>query len=396
MQTQSESRMNLLIILPRIPYPLEKGDKLRAFNHVKYLSRNNDIHLVCLNDSKVSKQDAFQAVQPYVQSVRFIDLSLFCRIINLIRAFFSGKPLQVGYFYSTRAHKKIKKFIRESAPDHIFCQLVRTAEYARYEKIPKTLDYQDVFSKGVERRIKSSSWYKRPFLKMEYKRLLVYENRIFDYFSNKVIISKPDRELIPHPEREKIEVIINGVDTDFFTPMDCEKKYDLVFTGNMAYPPNVNAVEFIAYRLMPLLKKRKPGIRVLIAGATPDKRVKAVASDNIKVSGWVDDIRESYASARIFIAPMQIGTGLQNKLLEAMAMKIPSITSPLANKALEARPGEEILIGESAQEYADHIFHLLEDGDFAEQIASRAYHFVHNNYNWQSATAPLERIMKNT
>ncbi|MDZ7742032.1 MAG: glycosyltransferase [Bacteroidota bacterium] len=385
-----------MVILPRIPYPLEKGDKLRAFNHVKVLSKNNDIHLVCLNDSKVNKQDAFQAVQPYVQSVNFIDLSLMCRILNLMRAFISGKPLQVGYFYSRKAHRKIKRIIRETGPDHIFCQLLRTAEYARYEKIPKTLDYQDVFSKGVQRRITGSAWYLKAFLRLEYRRLLAYENQVFDYFNNKVIISKPDRSLIPHPEKEKIAVIINGVDTDFFKPMSMEKKYDLVFTGNMAYPPNVNAVEYIAYKLLPLLQKRKPGIRILIAGATPDKRVKAVESGNIHVSGWVDDIRESYASARIFIAPMQIGTGLQNKLLEAMAMKIPSITSAMANKALEAVPGKEILIGELPASYADHIVRLLDDQVFADKIAENAYDFVHRKYNWESATAPMEEMMKNT
>ncbi len=388
--------MKLLVILPRIPYPLEKGDKLRAYNHVKYLSKNNDIHLVCLNDSKVNKQDAFQALQPYVQSVNFIDLSFLCRMLNLLRSFISGKPLQVGYFYSRKAHRKIKRIIRESSPDHIFCQLVRTAEYARYENIPKTLDYQDVFSKGVQRRITTSAWYLKPFLRLEYKRLLAYENMIFDYFNNKVIISKPDRELIPHPEKEKIAVIINGVDTDFFQPMPMEKKYDLVFTGNMAYPPNVNAVEYIAHKLLPLLKKRKPSIRILIAGATPDKRVRAVASKNIHVSGWVDDIRESYAAARIFIAPMQIGTGLQNKLLEAMAMKIPSITSSLANKALEARPDEDILIGDLPGSYVDHILRLLDDPDYAARIAENGYLFVHRNYNWESATAPLDEMMKKT
>lgn len=388
--------MKLFVLLPRIPYPLEKGDKLRAFNHIKFLSKSNDIILCCLNDAKVNKQDAFQAVQPYVESVNFIDLSLFCRFVNLVKAYFSGKPLQVGYFYSKSAQKKINRIIEESSPEHLFCQLLRTAEYIKHKKYPKTLDYQDVFSKGVERRIRTSPWYLKPFLKLEYKRLLKYENNIFDYFNNKVIISKPDRDLIPHPEKEKIKVIINGVDTGFFHPMDKAKKFDLVFTGNMAYPPNVNAVEFIAQKILPELKKKKPDIRILIAGATPDKKVREAASENISVSGWVDDIRDSYASAKIFIAPMQIGTGLQNKLLEAMSMKIPSITSELANKALEATPGKDILIAESPGEYAEQIIKLLEDKEFAEEIAQNGYDFVHRKYNWDAATAALDELMKNT
>ncbi len=385
--------MKIFVLLSRIPYPLEKGDKLRAYNHVKYLSKNNEIILCALNDTHVNKQKAFVAVQPFIQSVRFIDIPLFSRLLNITKAYFSGKPLQVGYFYSGSAQRKINKLIQETRPDHIFCQLVRTAEYVKTLNIPKTLDYQDVFSKGIERRINTSPWYARPFLKLEYNRLLKYEHDIFAYFNNCTIISKPDRDFIPHPEKEKIHIVLNGVDTGFFKPIERKKKYDLVFTGNMAYPPNVNGVEFISKRILPRLKEKKPDIKILISGATPDSRVKACASDNIHVTGWVDDIRESYACARIFIAPMQIGTGLQNKLLEAMAMKIPSITSSLANKALKAESGKEILVGDKDEDYVAHILKLLDDTVYAAEVAENAYKFVHRNYNWEMATAKLESIM---
>lgn len=386
--------MKIFVLLPRIPYPLEKGDKLRAFNHVKHLSESNEIILCALNDTKIDKQNAFQAVQPYVSSVTFIDRSWFCRFVNLIKAFFNGKPLQLGYFYSKKAKKKIRRIIDENQPDHLFCQLVRTAEYIKDLDIPKTIDYQDVFSKGVERRIHTASFILKPFLRMEYRRLLKYEHMIFDHFDHKVIISKPDRDLIPHPKKENIHIIMNGVDTGFFKPVERPKDYDLVFTGNMAYPPNVNAVEYIAKKILPLIRKHKPDIRILISGATPDKRVRAVESKNIHVGGWVDDIRDSYARAKIFIAPMQIGTGLQNKLLEAMAMKIPCITSSLANKALEAKPMQDILIGNDPCDYADHIVSLLEDRNFANAIAENGYAFVHRHYNWQSQTDKLEQIIK--
>lgn len=379
--------------MPRIPYPLEKGDKLRAFNHIKYLSANNEIILCALNETRVNKQDAFQSLQPYISSVTFIDLSWFCRMINLVRAFFNGKPLQNGYFYSKKAQKIINHVIKENSPDHIFCQLVRTAEYAKNQPIPKTLDYQDVFSKGIQRRIKMSPIYFRPFLRMEYKRLLKYEKMIFDFFDNKTIISTPDRELIPHPEKEKISVILNGVDTGFFKPLDRIKKYDLVFTGNMAYPPNVNSVEFLAQKVLPLLKEKKPHIKILISGATPDKHVRDAKNENIFVSGWVDDIRESYASAKIFIAAMQIGTGLQNKLLEAMAMRIPCITSSLANQALSAKEGVEILVGDKPEDYVEHICRLLDNEDFSKQLAENGYNFVRKNYNWENATAKLENLL---
>ena len=388
--------MKIFILLSRIPYPLEKGDKLRAFYHIKYLSKNNEITLFALNDSKVNIEKAFQALQPYCRSINFFDLSKFSILFNVLLAFFNGKPLQSGYFFSSRAKNRINKIISETKPDHIFCQLVRVAEYVKNQNIPKTLDYQDVFSKGVERRIQPASFYLKPLLKLEYKRLLKYENKIFDYFDNKTIISEPDRELIPHPEKDKIVIVMNGVDTDFFKPIDRKKEYDIVFTGNMGYPPNVNGVEFLVKQILPIVRRNKPEIKVLIAGANPDRKVIAVKSKNIHVTGWVEDIREYYAKARIFIAPMQIGTGLQNKLLEAMAMKIPCISSHLANNALNAKSGKEIKIGDSAEEYAQHIIYLLDNKDKADEIALNGYNFVLNNYNWEKATEKLEELMFNS
>jgi glycosyltransferase involved in cell wall biosynthesis len=271
---------------------------------------------------------------------------------------------------------------------------VRVAEYIKNQPIPKTIDYQDVFSKGIGRRIEQAPLYLKPVFRSEYKRLLKYEHDVFDKFDNKTIISIPDRNLIPHPEREKIHIVINGADTDFFKPIAREKDYEIVFIGNMAYPPNINAAEYLANEILPEVQKSKPKARLLLAGATPDKRVLALQSGSVTVTGWMDDIRDGYARAKVFIAPMQIGTGLQNKLLEAMAMKIPSITSPLANSALNAKDGREILVGQTPQDYAKLIIKLLDNPGFSNKIAEAGYQFVLNNFNWESATAVLEAVMK--
>ena len=384
--------MKIFVLLPRFPYPLEKGDKLRAYNQVKYLSKNHEIHLCALSDINIDP-DHVKAVESFCKSVHIARLSRISIYINLLLSFISGKPLQVGYFYSRKANRKIHQLIAEIQPDHIFCQLIRVAEYMKGIDIPKTLDYQDIFSKGVERRIKNSAFYWKPVLKLEYKRLLKYEYEVFSWFNNKTIISKPDRDLIPHPERDKIEIVINGVDTEYFKPMNIEKEYDLVFIGNMGYPPNVNASEYLVKEILPVLQQSKPNIKVVLAGATPHPSVLALKSKNVHVTGWVEDIRECYAKAKIFIAPMQIGTGLQNKLLEAMAMKIPSITSPLANFALEAQDGKEILVGNSPKEYTDLIIQLLDDADLNETISNNGYLFVHKNYVWDAATEKLENLI---
>jgi glycosyltransferase involved in cell wall biosynthesis len=161
----------------------------------------------------------------------------------------------------------------------------------------------------------------------------------------------------------------------------------------MGYPPNINAAEYLVKEILPIVRSTKPEIKLTLAGAEPHASVLGLKGNHVHVTGWVEDIRECYAKARIFIAPMQIGTGLQNKLLEAMSMKIPSITSPLANSALEAKDGEDILVGNSPQQFADHIIKLLNDKDFADTIAQKGYDFVHRNYDWNSATKKLEDVI---
>ena len=387
--------MKIFVLLPRIPYPLEKGDKLRAFNQIKQLAKRNEIVLCALNDNlKVSEQDAFRALQPYCQSVNFIKINKLQILFGLIRAFFKGLPMQCGYFYNRKADKKINNLIAKHKPDMLYGQLLRTAEYIRHKDIPKAIDYQDIFSYGMKRRANIASCVIRPIYNMEYRRLKRYEAEIFDDFNVKTIISEPDRALFPHEKRDEILIIPNGVDHDYFKPQEREKKYDLVFTGNMSYPPNVNAVEYLANEILPIVWKSRPETTLYIAGATPDPRVRKAASERIIVSGWLDDIRDAYAQSRVFIAPMRIGTGLQNKLLEAMSMRLPTITSPLANASLGAKPNEEILIGSNAEEMANNIITLLTDKEKAERIAQAGFDFTNRVYDWGRATERLEEAME--
>ena len=386
--------MKIFVLLPRIPYPLEKGDKLRAFNQIKQLAKHNEIILCALNDDpKVSEQDAFHALQPYCQSINFIRITKPQILLGLIRAFFKGLPLQCGYFYNRKAAKKIDALIAKHKPDMLFGQLLRVAEYIRYKNLPKAIDYQDIFSYGMKRRADIASCVTRPIYNMEYHRLKRYEATIFENFDVKSIISEPDRDLFPHERRDEILIIPNGVDHDYFKPQEREKQYDLVFTGNMSYPPNVNAVDYLVNEILPIVWKTMPEVKLYIAGATPDPKVKKAASERVIVSGWLDDIREAYAQSRVFIAPMRIGTGLQNKLLEAMSMRLPAITSPLANASLGAKPNEEILIGSNAEEMAQHIITLLTDKEKAERLAQAGFDFTNRVYDWGKATEILENAM---
>lgn len=389
--------MRIFVLLSRIPYPLEKGDKLRAFYQIKGLSGNHEIILCALNSTRrADKLRAFDELQPYCRSVNFIDIPFLTRVLNVIRAYFSGLPLQTGYFYSKRASRKIKSLIKEYKPDLLYGQLVRVAPYFMDIPLPKTLDYQDAFSYGMKRRLEYTSFSVKAVLTLEFKRLARFENRVFEVFDHKTIISEEDRDLISHPKKLEIQVIKNGVDTDYFSPRPSEKKQDLVFCGNMSYPPNVDAAIFLVKEIMPLVWQQKPDATLLLAGASPNRKVRNLACKKVRVSGWMEDIRNAYLTSRIFIAPMRIGTGLQNKLLEAMALKIPAITTPLANAALHAKPGEEIFIGKTAGELAENILTLLQSEGKQNEIAEKAFLFVRENFSWENSTSRLEALLKNT
>lgn len=385
--------MKILVLLSRVPYPLEKGDKLRAFHQVKRLAEHHEIVLCCLNDGRLHKE-ALEKLKPYCCEITIIPLSKIRIFLNMAAGIFSSRPFQVSYFYHKKARKIIDRLVEKHLPRHIYCQLVRVSEYAgKYTIIPKTLDYMDALSTGATRRIENAPFYLKPLLRVEASRLRNYESAIFSKFENKTIISEQDRQLIPHPNREAIQIIPNGVDTDFFKPVDRKKDFDLVFTGNMNYPPNVDSAQYLAKEILPLLLKKYPGIKLLISGANPSWKVRMLASENITVTGWIEDIRESYARSRVFIAPMRTGTGLQNKLLEAMAMRLPCLTSPLANNALGARAGEEILILDSPQGYADTVGKIISDGEFYNKIAENGYRFVLRNFNWKVNVDRLNAII---
>ena len=388
-------KMKILFLLSRVPYPLEKGDKLRAYQQLKGLNADFDIDVVAINgDGKVSEKTK-EELAKVCDHLEVIDLTFGQKIFNLLHGVRKGLPLQVAYFYFAQAEDKIKKIIEETKPDLIFCQLTRMAEYMKSIKgVPKILDYQDAFSKGMEQRSNSFSFLTKPFYQYEANALKHYEKEVFPWFDEKMIIAGQDRDYIDHPRNHEIKIIPNGIDTRKFIPKVTEKKYDLLFVGNMQYEPNVDGVEFLVKEIMPIIEKQYRKVNLLIAGADPDPKVKALASDNVHVSGWIDDITECYNQSKVFIAPMRIGTGLQNKLLQAMAMKVPCITSSLANNALGGKHRKSILVANSKHEFAFSVIKILNEKDLSEQIVDNAYDYVMENFDMNKVMMRLADIFR--
>lgn len=386
--------MKLLVVLSRFPYPLEKGDKLRAYHQIRCLAEHHDIYLAAMHDKPVS-DEALNQLKPFCKEIFLLENNDTKRCWNMGRAFFKGLPIQCGLFYTKTNVRRIQQIVDEVRPDHIYCQLFRMADYVKDLPVPKTLDYQDVFSKGMARRADNSNGLVKWFFNMEHRRVARYEAAIFDCFEHKTIITAVDRDLIPHPRREEIVVVPNGVEFDKFSYHGEEKEFDLIFSGNMGYAPNVDAAEYLVREILPQLLKRFPDLRLVLCGATPALRVQALESNHVVVTGWVDSMAEWYAKSRIFIAPMRMGTGLQNKLLEAMSMHLPCITSPLAARPLvEAEQHQAVASCGDTSEFVEEIERLLTDENHYRQLSDAGYQYVHQYYDWENAVRILDDLMK--
>lgn len=391
-------KKKLVICLSRFPYPIEKGDKLRAYYQIIDLSAYFEIYLLCTSAKDISPQD-YEKLEPYCAEIHVFKLNKLLLGIELLRTVFTRKPFQVAFFTQSPIKRKMNALLEKIEPQHIYCQLIRPAEYVKnYHQCSKTIDLMDALSKGMERRIENAPRILKFLFREENKRLLDYERKILNYFESATIISHQDREFILHPTHERIRVIPNGVNSEYFSPESntSDKKFDLVFIGNMNYPPNVEAAELLANELMPLLRVKNPKLSLLISGANPAKAVQQLQGQGVQVSGWVDDIRSSYQSARIFIAPMRSGTGMQNKLLEAMAMGLPCITTSLANNAILAEPEEDILIANDVQQMAEQVQALLENSALYAKIASGGNQLVKERYNWKNINRVLADILGDT
>jgi sugar transferase (PEP-CTERM/EpsH1 system associated) len=386
--------MKIVVLTSRIPYPLEKGDKLRIFHQIKHLSESHEICLICLNEN--SQRINTCVLQEMVSEFHVVQISKWKIPFRLFFALFHNLPFQVEYFLERKSKKKIEAIIQEFNPNHIYCQLIRTAEYVKdFFQFDKTLDYMDAFSAAAMRRAETEKDLQKIFWKIENVRVKKYERSIFDYFNHHAIISEQDRNLLAIPSNKKISIVPNGVDTFHFKNSNQNKKHDLVFAGNMNYPPNIAAAIFLVEEILPKLLSQFPNITVLIAGANPSSDIQKLASENVTVSGWMNDIREAYCESRVFVAPMFIGAGMQNKILEAMSSELPVVTTSLAAEAFPEKNLSKLIEANTALEFVKAIqYYLLnEAAQLSDGKNNRLY--VEEKYSWNISNKKLDQCLSN-
>lgn len=387
--------MNILVALSRFPYPTDKGDKLRAFYQIKELSKKHTIFLLCLSDEAVSDQHLLK-LKTYCAEIKIIRLKKKHIYLNLFSSLFNKAPFQVNYFKNAEMRMIMSQWIYKFNIDIVYVQLIRLVENLPFEEdVPFFLDYMDALSEGMYKRIKFSNFYQKPFVRIESKRLKKYEINAGKLFQGHSIITNQDAEFLPKSVQRNMSIIPNGVNEYYLAEsVPMEKKYDLIFTGNMGYHPNIVAAQFIVHQVLPLLVQRGLNLSVCLAGTSPAADVLKLQSENVCVTGFVEDIKPYILQSKIFVAPLLSGSGLQNKLLEAMACGLPSITTSLANKALGAMHGYQIYIADSADAFADRIEYVLKNELVAQKIGNEGKEFIKQHFDWAQTTVLLEQAFE--
>lgn len=383
--------MKILVLLPRFPRPLDKGDRLRAWHQLLGLAKRHELFVCALAHAPVADADR-RALESAGIGFEVIRMGAAATAAGLASALVGGEPLQSGWFRSARARRRIEARIASFAPDRILVQLVRMADYARGHESIATLDFMDAFSWGMARRADHAPSWLAPFLRLEAGRLARAEADCLARFPRATVISAQDRGRLPaHPAREEIRVVGNGVDFDRFRPGEAAPDADLLFVGNMAYPPNILAARILAQEVLPAIRRHRPA-RLLIAGTSPSREVRRLAGDGIEVTGRLDDIAAAYGRGRLFVAPLVVSIGLQNKLLEAMASGLPVITTEPARRALRAGDAE-VLVGDDPAALADHAVRLLGNPGEARRLAERGLAFARERFRWDDAVRELEAVL---
>lgn len=388
--------MRILVALSRFPWPLEKGDKLRAWYQLQGLAQRHEVHLVCLNERAVPAQDMAQL--DFCASVQVIRQGRLSAGLNLLAGLFSPIPFQVHYFRSARMRRVLARTIQRHHIETCYVQLIRLGESLpldAFTDLHWVLDYMDTFSIGMRQRIAETGFLMRRFVAAEARRLQAYETSIAAKFDELVIISERDAEGLDPLLREDVHVIPNGVGESFFEelPRPSQQDFDLIFFGNMGYHPNVQSARFLVEEVLPILHGRGLHPRLCIAGARPAAVIRSWEGADITVTGFVADIREYVLRSKVAVAPLVGGQGLQNKLLESMALRTPTVTSRLGNAGLGACAGQDLIVCDSATDFADAIQDLLFHPDKASHIAANGRKFVETHFRWTAMNARLEQVL---
>lgn len=383
--------MRILILSSRVPYPLVGGDRNRVHHISKILATKYQVDLLAINEERISRDD-LKILDEIFDNLILFDYSLMMLKANAFMKLFSPKPIQVAGYYFGSIQRWINRHFKEY--DLIYCNHIRTAEYARRLPCKKVLDFHDAISMNYKDALKKAKGFWKAFYFIEDKRILPYELGILGDFDKYFITSPADKDyLLGNALRHvDIEVIPMGVNEKVLKrAQDPQEENWIAFLGKMNYYANEDAVIYFAKQVFPLLKGRDKRLKFVIIGAYPTRRVQALSKiQGVEVTGFVDDPYKYLEKAKVVVAPMRFGAGIQNKILEAMALRRAVVTTSKGARGIAGgEDGRHFLVADNAEEMAEKIFRLLNDSERRRILGQNARALIEEKYTWDVIGAKL-------
>ncbi|MGZ8981321.1 MAG: TIGR03087 family PEP-CTERM/XrtA system glycosyltransferase [Burkholderiaceae bacterium] len=393
----------LLFLSHRIPFPPNKGDKIRSYHLLRHLAQRYAVHLGTFVDDPADRVHV-PALESLCASVYAVDIAPAFAKVRSLTGLLSGEALTVPYYRAPALQRWVDATVRSQRIEQ--CVVFSSAMAQFVDDQPGlrcVVDFCDVDSAKWKQYSASQAWPSSAIYRREAVRLLAFERVVARRSAASIFATPAEAAMFVNlaPESEgRVHVVENGVDGSFFspdalrpTPFPADET-PIVFTGAMNYWPNVDGVCWFASEVLPRLVQRDPSVRFYVVGMNPTPVVEALARDpRIVVTGRVPDVRPYVQYARLVVAPLRIARGIQNKVLEAMSMARPVLMSAASAAGLSGRAGSEFEIAEGADEFAAKALAMLGDGR-ADAMGRRARATVLTERDWSRNLAAFERLLQ--
>jgi sugar transferase (PEP-CTERM/EpsH1 system associated) len=391
----------LLFLAHRLPYPPNKGDKVRSYHLLRHLAHDYRVLLGAFVDDPMDLPHV-QTLKSWCAEVHAEPIVPWSRRLSGIEATLTGEAATLRYFRSSALQRWVEDVVRREGVKRAFVFSSAMAQYILdLPDVETIVDFVDLDSAKWADYAQRRPWPISSLYALEAKRLLAFEKLVAGRARASLFVTGEEARLLGAASPgcpNHVAVIENGVDGDYFSPARSYEspfaadEHAIVFTGTMDYWPNEDAVVWFAQEVLPLVRRRDPKARFHIVGMRPSRTVRALQEDAVNVTGRVDDVRPFLCHARVVVAPLRVARGIQNKVLEAMAMGRPSVVTSAAAAALRARPDLELMVADEASDFAAKVLDLM-DPAVGERIGRAARMRVLSDYVWASRLGRIDELL---
>jgi sugar transferase (PEP-CTERM/EpsH1 system associated) len=388
--------MRILYLCHRFPYPPRRGGKIRPFNMIRHLARSHEV-VVCSLARSAREAEEARGIAPHCSTFEVVLVNETVQKLRMVATLPTHVTASTAYFHSPALARAIARRLAAQRYDLVFVHCSSVAHYVRHLRgVPKILDFGDMDShKWLE-----YARYKPFPLSLGYwwegRRLLAYEKRLARDFDLCTATTRAEWETLEgYGTGAATDWFPNGVDSEYFAPDAGGHDPDTIaFVGRMDYYPNQRCMLDFCRDTLPLLKRRRPGIRLMIIGADPSAQIRALAAlDGVTVTGSVPDVRPLVRRAALTVAPLTIARGTQNKILEAMALGVPVVASRVAAGGVDAVAGEHLLVADTPDEQCAAIDGILRDPAQRARLAQAGRARVLSHHAWPQSMQRLDAIV---